>query len=107
MAKGGGIKASVASAGADVAASATPVAAAVDAPKVDVVEAKTKTGKVTRVAVIPYALMAGAHGEAYDFRAKDFAVANECTHYRVISNSGQVLSQGKVGEQKLQKSYHY
>lgn len=70
---------------------------------VNVTTSKTKSGKVARVAVIPEELVNTGGPERMHWLATDIAQENKCSHYRVVSESGQLLASGKAGAQPTQE----
>ena len=64
--------------------------------QIEVVESKTKSGKVARVAVIPSDLVSTEGLERMHWLATATAQEHGCSHYRVVRD-GQVIAAGKAG----------
>lgn len=64
---------------------------------VTITTSKTKSGKTARVAVIPEALVAGERIDHRHWTATAIAQQHECSHYRIVSEKGQLLAAGKAG----------
>ena len=70
---------------------------------VTVVTSKTKSGKTIRVVVIPAALVTDEGPERMHWRATALAQERGCSHYRVMSEGGQIVGIGKAGAQISQE----
>lgn len=67
------------------------------AQSIEIKVSKTKSGNTARVACIPAALVDSEGPERMHWRATELAQEHECSHYRILSASGQVVAQGKAG----------
>ncbi len=64
---------------------------------VAVMSSRTKSGKTVQVAVIPAALVSSEGAERMHWRATAVAQKHGCSHYRVVSESGQLVASAKAG----------
>lgn len=62
---------------------------------IEIITSKTKSGKAVQVAVIPAEMVGTLERMHWDATA--IAREKSCAHYRVVDQTGRVISHGKAG----------